>query len=100
MAASDARGRGDSALEQYVCQLLRDADRARRSTQPRIRPDTATQVDRRAQTPLRSSPSSATDTRPPTAGYAPSAREVQIINDAFGSSPATKRAFGRRRRSS
>ncbi len=56
MAASDARGRNDRALEQYVRQLLRDADRMRRATPPRIRPD--------AQTPLRPPP--ATDTPPPS----------------------------------
>jgi site-specific recombinase XerD len=32
------------------------------------------------------------------AHYAPSAREVQLINEAFGSSPSTKRAARRRRR--
>ena len=40
MAAYEARGRGDGPLERYVRQLLRESDRARRSTQPRTRADT------------------------------------------------------------
>lgn len=49
-SADRGAARGDGLLELYVRQLLRDADRMRRSTQLRTRPDTGVQVDRRIQT--------------------------------------------------
>ena len=65
MAASEARGRGDGPLERYVRQLLRDADRARRSTQPSARSDAAVQDERSLPKPLLRPPDdSLTDDRP------------------------------------
>ena len=52
--------RGDSPLERYVRQLLRDADRMRRTTPPRIRADRPLRVER----PPRDV---AADDRPPAA---------------------------------
>ena len=68
MAASEARGRGDGPLEHYVRQLLRDADRTRRSTQPRTRPDTGGQVDRSLLKPLLRPPDDSLTDNPPSAG--------------------------------
>jgi hypothetical protein len=70
MAASEARGRGgargDSPIEHYVRQLLRDADRLRRSTQLRPRADAAVHVDRSLlRHPVRPSDDSATANLPP-----------------------------------
>jgi len=65
MAAYEARGRGDGPLERYVRQLLRDADRARRTTQPRTRSDTGVQDDRSLLKPVLLPPEdSLTDDRP------------------------------------
>lgn len=65
MAAYEARGRGDGPLERYVRQLLRESDRARRSTQPRTRADTGVQSDRPLLKPLVRPPDDAlTDNRP------------------------------------
>jgi len=60
--------RRDSPLERYVRQLLRDADRTRRSPQPRIRSDSAVQGDRSLLKPvLRPPHGSLTDDPPPRA---------------------------------
>jgi hypothetical protein len=69
MAASEARdrgaARGDGPLEHYVRQLLRDADRMRRSTPLRA----AVHVDRSLTTPpLLPSQDSPAETLPPAAG--------------------------------
>jgi hypothetical protein len=69
MAASEARhpgvARGDSPLEQYVRQLLRDADRMQRSARARSRPDAVGTADRSpVKPPLRPPPESATDDHP------------------------------------
>ena len=68
MAAYEARGRGDGPLEHYVRQLLRDADRARRTTQPRTRSDTGVQDDRSLLKPLLHPPEDALTDNPPSAG--------------------------------
>jgi len=68
VAVSDARGRGDSSLERYVRQLLREADRARRTTQLKPR-DGAVQGDRPVLEPLLHPPHDAlADSPPPSAG--------------------------------
>ena len=60
--------RGDSPLERYVRQLLRDADKTPRSTQPRIRPDSVVQGNRsRLEPALRPPHRSLTDDSPPRA---------------------------------
>ena len=66
MSASEARGRGDSPLERYVRQLLREGDRARRLPPPRIR---TVQDDRPVPSPLLPRPDgSLTDDPPARAG--------------------------------
>jgi hypothetical protein len=60
--------RRDSPLERYVRQLLRDADRTRRSTQPKIRSDRVVQGHRSPLKPvLRPPRGSLTDDPPPRA---------------------------------
>ena len=75
--ADRGAARRDSPLERYVRQLLRDADKTRRSTQPKIRSDSTVQGDQSLPKPdLRpphgsltdDPPPRATDYLPPTAG--------------------------------
>ena len=60
--------RGGTAVERYVRELLRDAERVRRSSRPRGRSDAVGAEDRLPIKPsLRPSPERAADDHPPVA---------------------------------
>ena len=60
--------RGGTAVERYVRELLRDAERMRRSSRPRGRSDAVGAADRPPiEPPPRPSPERATDDHPPVA---------------------------------